>query len=113
MVKWQFQIGDGWYSPAIAADGTIYAIGGYTLRAFSPNGTSLWSYPLGGYWGTPVIGRDGTIYLTMLAGDFPWGYFVLLRALTPEGVLKWEFKPSGLGQQYFPGSAAIDRVDSN
>lgn len=50
-------------TPALAADGTIYVLGRFSLFAFDANGNPKWSFktrkPVFGY---PVIGDDGVVY---------------------------------------------------
>jgi outer membrane protein assembly factor BamB len=113
-LKWQFAFLDGVRSgdsATIAADGTIYVSGGWTLYALSPDGTNLWSYRTNGFIGTsPVIGKDGTIYLTGAELDNPvfgWNHMVL-HALSPAGSLKWRFNPPANGPRHIPGSPAVD-----
>ena len=73
-VRWRYQTGEEYSSPAIGADGTIY-IGSYdhSVYALTPAGTLKWRYltddiidPSGsnGAGGpSPAIGADGTIYV--------------------------------------------------
>ena len=70
---------------AIGPDGKIYL--SYTdLYAFNPDGTKAWTYKGSGYPAdfdfSPTIGPDGTIY------SVAWNY---LRAIRPNGKLKWSF----------------------
>lgn len=77
-------------SPAIGADGTIYfgGAGEYPRRgggyfyALSPAGTLKWRYFAGCDQTAPSIGGDGTIY-------FGTNDCVTIRALNPDGSLKW------------------------
>jgi len=80
--------------PVIAADGTIYVVGYYTLYDFNPNGTLKWE------WTTPedgdpyphaqicgaTLGADGTIYTAHCQGG---SYHRHLFALNPDGSMKW------------------------
>jgi len=51
-------------SPAIGADGTIYAVAGSQVLAFLPDGSPLWSYSTGGTLQSALaIGGDGTLYV--------------------------------------------------
>ena len=50
-------------SPAIGADGTIYAVAGSQVLAFLPDGSPLWSYSTGARLQAALaIGGDGTLY---------------------------------------------------
>lgn len=77
-------------SPAIGTDGTLY-IGGRGLTAIAPDGSVRWVYPgiiPGGVEGlaTPVVAGDGTVYV---------GSTSALYAVTPEGLLKWDYPARG------------------
>ncbi|MFN7161703.1 MAG: PQQ-binding-like beta-propeller repeat protein, partial [Fimbriimonadales bacterium] len=77
-------------TPAIGADGTVYALvnpGDAILVALNPtNGSLLWSFYLGGaeVRSSPAIGPDGRIYVTN--GQIPGGY---LYCINPDGTLAW------------------------
>jgi outer membrane protein assembly factor BamB len=80
-------------SPAIAADGTIYAVSFGTLFAVSPGGKKLWQ--LGepenlGFWNrsAPAVGSDGTIYVG--GADIYPGQACLV-AVNPDGKVRWRF----------------------
>lgn len=90
--KWRydFQSEDIWGTPVIGSNGTVYVFSeqGY-LNAFDPNNGSLKSRTqIGGYSYSsyPTIGADGTIYVAL---DNK------LKALSPNGSLKWEYEKSG------------------
>jgi len=81
-------------TPAVASDGTIYLTARAAdrepvLLAVHPEGRLRWSFELG--WGhalaSPVLGRDGTIYL--VTGN-RW-----VRAINPDGTLKWQYRIPG------------------
>lgn len=73
-------------APNIGTDGTIYFATTDTLYALRPDKTVKWTLalvpddPSGG--SNPAIGDDGTIYIVDSA----------LRAITPDGILKWSYK---------------------
>jgi sugar lactone lactonase YvrE len=67
-----------WASPAVGADGSIYATSGNIIK-FDPNGNVIWRGAAGG---APVLASDGTVYG---ASDN------LASALNPDGTLKWTF----------------------
>lgn len=78
-------------TPTIASDGTIYLTAiaeerNPVLLAVHPEGHLLWSFVLG--WGhssrSPVLGRDGFIYLVTVDR---W-----VRAINPDGTLKWRYR---------------------
>ena len=110
-VDWTFSAGGSLRaSPAIAADGTIYALAGATLVAVRPDGGLRWTLAIDGdKASTPAIGADGTIYV---GGSFT------LRAVRPDGTQKWGFAAGGViasspaiapdGTVYF--TAADDRL---
>ena len=87
-IKWKFA-SDTYLgriqSPVIGRDGTIYAgsdTGG--LFAIHPNGKLKWTLNTERTNVAPAIGRDGTIYVRTRDVDD-------LKAVTPDGHLKWEF----------------------
>jgi outer membrane protein assembly factor BamB len=70
-------------SPAIGADGTVYA-GSHdnNLYALNADGTLKWSYTtMEDVFFSPAIGADGTVYV----GNVD----LKLYALNPDGTLKW------------------------
>lgn len=84
-------------NPAIAPDGTIYAVippttafSNSNLRAYDPNGNSLRTFfgENTNYLTTPDVGADGTIYVGR--------NFNLITALNPNGSQKWQFTGSGI-----------------
>jgi hypothetical protein len=83
-VKWRFQH-SGSYTvvrPAIAPDGTIYAVDVSShLYALNPDGALKWIVRGAGYKGVDV-GADGTIYT---------GSESAIKAFNPDGTLKWTF----------------------
>lgn len=88
-VRWRFQAdADAIRSrPALASDGTVYAIdvNGH-LYALAPDGGLIWIFNLGGTGpGNVSVGPDGTIYT---------GNSVAIFALEPNGTLKWKFNQS-------------------
>jgi outer membrane protein assembly factor BamB len=93
-VAWTFHMNDGIVSsPAIAADGTIYAGAGWQylakdrhLHALRPDGTLKWSLEGDdGFFSSPAIGPDGTIYIGCLHGNLH-----AIEDRGSEGRLKWE-----------------------
>ena len=63
---WEFETGDGVFSPAIGSDGTVY-VGSNDKKLYAINGKSgvkLWEFNTGGYVdSSPAIGSDGTVYV--------------------------------------------------
>jgi Bacterial Ig domain/Putative binding domain, N-terminal/FG-GAP-like repeat/PQQ-like domain/IPT/TIG domain len=86
----------GGKQPAVAPDGTIYAVrGGNTgtperLGAFSPTDGSLLRtiLPTETYLGHPDIGADGTIYITHNLS--------VISGYTPNGANLWNFDTDGI-----------------
>ncbi|MBM3284179.1 PQQ-like beta-propeller repeat protein, partial [Candidatus Gottesmanbacteria bacterium] len=124
--KWKFNGGEPVYTkewntwscsqstPAIAQDGTIYALTmAGNFFAVSPKGKEKWRYPIFTFknsWSSPAIGKDGTIYVSSEAypptetgksQERP-GY---IYALNPDGTKKWEFTNNGAG-----GSSSVAAV---
>jgi IPT/TIG domain/PQQ-like domain len=88
-VRWRFQAdADAIRSrPALAADGTVYAIDvrGH-LYALAPDGGLIWIFNTTGTGaGNVSVGPDGTIYT---------GTSTAIFALAPDGTLKWKFDQS-------------------
>jgi len=98
-------------TPAIGADGTIYAPGFgsgalnsdpvHLLFALKPDGTQKWvfgGFGDGGYYlveGAPTIAKDGTIYFSAQEFVNNLGFGVnqnYLFALNPDGSMKWDFQ---------------------
>ncbi len=83
-VKWRVQVDAGtiWGRPAVAADGTIYAVDARGhLYAVSPEGGVKWIFTRDTIARQSVsIGADGTVYYA--AGNE-------LYAVNPNGTLKW------------------------
>jgi outer membrane protein assembly factor BamB len=84
--KWRFRTDPFSYvrvgsSPAIGADGTIYAQFGAYLYAINPDGTEKWRFSCPSR-SSPAIGADGTIYV---------GSEYELCAIAPNGKEKWRF----------------------
>lgn len=81
-------------SPAIADDGSVYAVSGSNsdlpgmIYKFDKDGKLLWSKETGGQAkGTPSIDTDGTVFL----GDGTANGTAKVIAYNPDGNIKWEF----------------------
>jgi hypothetical protein len=93
---YRFTISAGGEQPAVAPDGTVYAIrGGNTgtperLGAYSPaNGSLLRTIlPTEIYLTSPDIGADGTIYITHNLS--------VISGYAPDGTNLWNFNPGGI-----------------
>jgi len=71
-------------SPAVAADGTVYAgSADKILYAFNPDGSQKWAYPTTGTLdsASAAVGADGTVYVG--SNDS------IVYALKPDGTLLW------------------------
>jgi outer membrane protein assembly factor BamB len=104
-IGWLYPIPFTGFTPAIAADGTIYVCGRFSLFAMDPGGKTKWKYdfPLidnttssgveqttGTQRSAPTLAKDGTIYVNTVKGsygqtDVEGGLF----AFDPDGTLKW------------------------
>ncbi|MBF0558166.1 MAG: PQQ-like beta-propeller repeat protein [Nitrospirae bacterium] len=90
-IAWTASISGGG-ATAVASDGTVYAVGGTQLYAFTSSGASKWVYSVGtglssNIHGEPCIGSDGTIYIGS------WNTYVY--ALKSDGTLKWKYQTAG------------------
>lgn len=81
-------------SPAIADDGSVYAVSGSNkdlpgmIYKFDKDGKLLWSKETGGRAkGTPSIDTDGTVFL----GNGTDNGTAKVIAYNPDGSIKWEF----------------------
>lgn len=96
-------------SPAIGADGTIYATGGRKIVALNPNGTVQWEHPV--TWpvlSSPALGPDGAIYVGVQATLNQVPSPSPLLALSPDGSELWRFTASN----NIRGTPAV-RADGN
>ena len=104
-IGWLYPIPFTGFTPAIAADGTIYVCGRFSLFALDPNGKTKWKYdfplidnttssgvdqPAGNQRSAPTIAKDGMIYVNTVTGSYgqtevEGGLF----AFDPDGNLKW------------------------
>jgi hypothetical protein len=85
-VQWRFQVDDYYFVQfiTVASDGTIYTSDSARLYALSPDGGLKWVHQGAGFGGPISLDPDGTIYT---AG-------VLVKAINPDGTLKWELPPT-------------------
>jgi len=86
-IRWRFQADADYIQsrPAVAADGTVYAIDadGH-LYALAPDGALIWIFNATGTgFGNVSASPDGTIYVGSTSSIF---------ALAPDGTLKWQFR---------------------
>jgi hypothetical protein len=97
-VRWRFQADADYIQarPAVAPDGTVYALDVYGhVYAVAPDGALKWIFNASGTgFGNISIGPDGTIYFGNTAAIF---------ALAPNGSLKWQFSQNpGANTLYGP-----------
>lgn len=86
-IRWQFQMDSDFAGRfiTVAPNGTIYASDLSRLYALTPEGGLLWVAAAAGGRRPISVGADGTIYT---AGN-------LVKAINPDGSLKWQFANSG------------------
>ena len=92
-IRWKFQMDSSFPGPyvTVAPDGTVYSGDLSRLYALSPDGALLWVAESAGVRRPISLGADGTIYT---GGN-------LVKALNPDGTVRWEFPDP------FPGSSLI------
>jgi outer membrane protein assembly factor BamB len=105
-IGWMAPIPNTGFTPALAADGTVYVCGRYSLFAVNPNGSIKWKYdfPLidnifssgerhtvGSHRSAPTVAKDGTIYVNTMRGGHVRNQPVEggVYAFDPNGNLKW------------------------
>ncbi|HMQ69478.1 MAG TPA: PQQ-binding-like beta-propeller repeat protein, partial [Ignavibacteria bacterium] len=89
-VRWRFEanVVNLWFRPAIAPDGTIYIHGsdGY-VYALTPDGGLKWIHKVNWYpYGPLHAGPDGTVYVCSIQR---------LTAINPDGTERWQFTDPG------------------
>lgn len=99
---WTYQTGNGYSSPSIGPDGTIYIGGTGSLYALNPDGSLKWSKSLSATTrstpavtpdgGTIYIGSNGKIYSFSASGTQNWAYstggdITSSPAIGPDGVV--------------------------
>lgn len=90
-VQWSYAATGLGPSPAIAPDGSIYALTRNTLHALDSNGTLQWTYgpttDSVDLYSSAAIGSDGTVYFADTGGT--------LHAVAPDGTGRWTFLAGG------------------
>ena len=109
-------------SPAMAADDNTLADSGYPKyqgdnqnSGQSPytgpqNNQTKWNYTLNtteGLSASPSVGPDGTIYLPTYINQNNGGKYADLKAINPNGTLKWNYTFKSGSYNYFTGTPAI------
>lgn len=81
-------------TPAIGADGTLYAGSGASVVAVRNDGTLLWQQPLAsGMMESVALGPDGVVYAAEDNGDAASS----VRGFAPDGTPRWSYQvPSGI-----------------
>ena len=94
-VRWRFQMDSDFAGRfiTVAPDGTVYASDLSRLYALTPDGGLLWVAQAAGDRRPISLGADGTIYTA--------GY--LVKALNPDGTLKWHFPNPNPGGELTAG----------
>jgi outer membrane protein assembly factor BamB len=88
--------GDGSYSPAIGADGTVYIGVGKYMYALYPDSSQRWAYDTGHLvHSSPAIAADGSIYFTTILVDQADTNGDKLVALHADGTLNWKYDADG------------------
>jgi hypothetical protein len=90
-LRWRFQTGR-WMNRQfveVGPDGRVYTADALGLYALSPDGTLIWFMPGAGGAHAIDIGPDGTIYTGVTDSEGP----EIIRAINPDGSLRWEFVP--------------------
>jgi hypothetical protein len=90
-IRWRFQADASYIQsrPAVASDGTVYAIdaNGH-LYALAPDGGLIWIFnATGSGFGNVSASPDGTIYVGSTSTIF---------ALAPDGKLKWQYRQTSM-----------------
>lgn len=100
-VRWRFEadIDDLWFRPAVAPDGTLYLNGDEgRVYALAPDGGLKWVVRLPGHsfpYAPPAAGPDGTAYVSS-------GWTVI--AIGSDGEIRWQYTdPSAQGVAVAPG----------
>ncbi len=89
-VRWSRPLSRILSAPAVADDGRVFAAGGRSVYALSPDGELVWVYDTGGgqiSYSSPSLGQDGTIYVGDGAGR--------LHAIDADGSPQWTFRAGG------------------
>ncbi len=85
-IRWRFQADADYIQsrPAVASDGTVYAIDVYGhLYAVSPTGGLKWIFDVPGTgFGSVSVAADGTVYT---------GNTTVIVAVSPSGGLRWQY----------------------
>jgi len=97
-IRWRFQADADYIQarPAVATDGTVYALDVYGhVYAVAPDGALKWIFNATGTgFGNISVGADGTIY---------FGNTTTITALSPSGTVKWQFSQNpGANTLYGP-----------
>ncbi len=63
-LRWKLEFDNGFQTPAIGADGTIFLPCGSTIYAISRDGEIIWEFEAEGIVSTPAIDSDGTLFFS-------------------------------------------------
>jgi hypothetical protein len=96
-VKWRLAV-EGSYvdrRPAVGPDGTVVVLDSFgDAYALTPSGGLKWVVPYAGADAPPSIGADGTTYV---------GSMNTVKAIGPDGTIKWTFTEPSVGQGLIAG----------
>ena len=114
--KWDYPTGGAMIScAAIGSDGTVYiGCGDSKLYAINEDGTLKWTHTTDGpVYSSPGIGPDGAIYVGGMHYTFGSGAGVEsgnLRAINPDGSLRWVFEAGSFEVRASPAIGADGTV---
>ncbi|MHB1343246.1 MAG: SMP-30/gluconolactonase/LRE family protein [Thermoleophilia bacterium] len=94
-LRWELEVGDLTYAPALAPDGTVYVCDSEgRLFAIDAGGSVLWECDTGGVLNlSPLaIGFDGTVYLGASV-EVGANHRGMVFAVSSDGVVRWRYDP--------------------
>lgn len=99
---WSYSTGSGVTpTPALGADGSVYASAENELVALNSDGSFQWSHVISGQGGIPVVASDGSILVATDAG--------MLYSIAPDNSESWTVP---FGEAVFPTMPVLDFADN-